>query len=412
METTEKEHHTYGGSSVDIWFNCPGWASLIKDIPYEEAGKEAKRGTALHTGVLEVKTQAEINHRISGTPIKLDYSKIEGWPEEGPEFATEFWELVWEKVLEKFVTGKTIQIEKKLMLFPELDCGGTADFIVLYYNDKGKLVAVIGDCKFGKVRVDPDKEQLKFYLTALYKIVKEKGKTIDEFKSFVYQPTHHEPYTEHKFTRSEIEKAVVKYEKAIIESKKENPKFKVGDWCKYCKAQGKCLTYNKHLDKEMELMVIRNREQVSLIPPEELTPEVKAKIVLFSDKLVKYFKEVKKSVLLDFLHKTKEETAELRKYVKVIQGRSNRVYTDPIKVADEMQKLNINPYKKPDIKGLGAMEAALIEAGYPKKEAQKIVDSYTHKPEGKPKITSADNPGIDYVFKDAASILEDFDESD
>jgi len=404
--TTEKAHHLYGGSSADIWVNCPGWASLVKDLPPEAAGVHAERGTALHKGVLEVKTHTEIQHRIKGTPLEFDYSSIPNWPEEGPDLADEFWSLIWERVLEQFITGKTIFIEKKLMLFPELDCGGTADFIALFYNDKGKFVAVLGDCKFGKVRVSPDKEQLKFYLTALNRAVKAKGRSIDEFRSFVYQPSHSEVFTEHKFTKSEIEKAEVKYEKAIIESKKENPKFKVGSHCEYCKAQGKCITYNKHLDTQMEIMVLRNKTEVSLAPAETLSDESLAKIALFGEKITKYIKNVKGEVMQRFLNG--KPVAGL----KIVESRSNRIFRNEAQVIDEMQKLGINPFKDPEIKGLGAMENSLVQIGYKKADAKKVIDSFTDKPYGKPKITTADDPKPDYIFKDASSLLDSFDDSE
>lgn len=411
---TEKEHHLYGGSSADIWVNCHGWASLVKDLPPEPPTVHSLRGTALHTGVLERKIKAEIEHRISGAELKFDYSDIEHWPEEGPEYADEHWELFWKETLEQFVTGKKIYIEKKVMLFPELDAGGTADIIVLYYNDKGKLVLVVEDDKFGKVRISPDKEQLKFYLTAVNKLVREQGKKVDEFIAKVYQPSHSERYTSHKFTKSEIEKAELKYEKAIIESKKDNPKFKVGDWCTYCKAQGRCLTYKKHLDAKMELMVVRNRDTVSLTPIDQLPVETRVKIAFLGEKLSKYIKEVQKSILLDFMHKTPEELVELRKYVKVVEGQSKRQFKDTELLAKDMQELGVNPFKEPkiELKGLGAMETALVQIGYPKKEAAKIVDSYTEKPKGKPKITTADDSKPDYQFDNAASLLDDYDDSE
>lgn len=405
-ENSEKVHNLYGGSSADIWVNCSGWMSLVKDIPEEETTIHASRGTALHEGVLEVKTKTEIEHRVSGADLVFDYSKIENWPAEGPELANEFWDIIWENVLEQFITGKTIYIEKKLMLFPELDSGGTADFIVLYYSDKGKLVAVLGDCKFGKIRVEPDKEQLKFYLVALNKLVREQGKQIDEFRSFVYQPTHTEVFTEHKFTRNEIEKAEKKYETAIIESKKENPKFKVGDHCLYCKAQGRCTAYKKHLDKEMELMVIRNREEVSLVPVETLSDEALMKISLFGEKITKYIKNVKKEVMLRFMNG--KPVAGL----KVIEGRSNRVIKNKDHIIAEFAKLGANPLKEPELKGLKDLELALVEAGQVKKEAAKIVDSFTEKPQGKPKITSIDDPKPDFLFTTAVSLLEEYDDSD
>jgi len=404
--TQEKQHHLYGGSSSYIWSNCYGWASLVKGIPEEPAGVQAERGTALHAGVLEVKAQGEIDHLVKGTDKNFDYSNIPNWPSEGPELADEFWTLVWEKVLEQFVTGKTIYIEKKLMLFPDLDAGGTADFIVLYYNDKGKLVAVLGDCKFGKVRVEPDEEQLKFYLAALNKIVREKGKQIDEFRSFVYQPSHHEPFTEHKFTKSEIEKAEARYEKAIVESKKDNPKFKVGEHCMYCKAQGRCVAYKKHLEKEMEMMLVRNNEAVQFAPIETLSDETIVKIVSFGDKITKYINNVKKEVMLRFMHGGKVEG------LKVVEGRSKRVITKPEHAAAELTKLGANPWKDPELKGLKALEVELVSKGIPKKDAVKIVDSFTEIPPGKPKITTADDPNKDYQFTTASSLLEEYDDSE
>lgn len=403
---TEKEHHLYGGSSAYSWVNCHGWASLITQMPPDSPSKDAARGTALHTGTLDIKSRAEIDYLTSGKERVLDYTAIPNFPEEGPRLAEEFWDIVWKEVLEQFITGKTIYIEKKLMLFPDLDSGGTADFIVLYYNDKGKLVAFLGDCKFGKVRVEPDEEQLKFYLTALNRIVREKGKQIDEFRSFVYQPMHSEPFTQHKFTKSEIERAEAKYEKAIIESKKDKPKFKVGDWCTYCKAQGRCTAYNEHLNKEMDLMVIRNRDSVSFAPVETLSDETKAKIVLFSDKITKYMKAVKKDVLLSFMNG--KPVAGL----KVVEGRSNRVYKDELHIAEEMSKLGINPYNAPTVKGLGAMEEELVSIGHKRVDAKKIVSSFCIKPEGKPKITTIDDPKPDFKFQGIESLFEEYDDSE
>ncbi len=121
--TEEKAHHTCGGSNAKQWGNCHGYLSLASTMPDEPSGPAAIRGTALHTGVLEVKTYEEIECLREGHAPTLDYSLISDWPEEGPQLAEEFWQHVWKEVLEEFITGKTIYIEKKLMLFPDLDFG-------------------------------------------------------------------------------------------------------------------------------------------------------------------------------------------------------------------------------------------------------------------------------------------------
>ncbi len=137
---TTKEHEIFGGSSVKYWLNCFGWASRIQNLPEDLPGEAALRGTALHTGVLELKLRQELDNKLYGTVVNPDYSTIPNWPEEGEELAEEFWKYFWTEILEEFVTGKTIYIEKKLMLFSDLGSGGTADVIVIWYNDKGKLV--------------------------------------------------------------------------------------------------------------------------------------------------------------------------------------------------------------------------------------------------------------------------------
>ena len=131
------------------------------------------------------------------------------------------------KFLRSLLLGRQFTSKKKLMLFEDLDAGGTADFIALWYNDKGKLTAALGDCKFGRVKINPDDEQLKFYLAALNKLVRNKGKEIEEFISFVYQPESYGKFHKHTFTKSEILRQSRNMKKRFSNPEKK-PKFKVG----------------------------------------------------------------------------------------------------------------------------------------------------------------------------------------
>lgn len=413
---TEKAHHVYGGSTAKQWANCYGWASLVKELPPEEPGEKAKRGTALHTGVLERKVLSEINHRLHGTDVipnvPASYKDIPDWPEEGIVYAHEFWTWVWSNILEEFITGKKIYIEKKLMLFPDLDAGGTADFITMYYNDKGKFVAVLGDCKFGRIPVAASDEQLKFYLTALNKAAKEKGRQIDEFKAFIYQPDVEDgesPFKEHTFTKSEIERAETKYLKAITESKKEKPKFKVGDWCTWCKAKAKCAAYTKHYDEQMELTVIRNRDlnTVNFIDVAVTEDDVLEKIHLFKDKVLDLFKKVDKEIIHRIMNKT--YTGKL----KCVDGTTKSKFTDPNKVIEVMTAHGVDPYNDPKLLGIGDMTKRLQAAtNKTKKEADAIIKPLTSKPPAPPKLTSIDDPRPDYQFTAGTVIDIDSDSED
>lgn len=404
---SEKEHHLYGGSSAKYWANCPGWASLVQLLPKEEPGKPALRGTALHTGVLEHKAAGEIKKLTDGTPVVTDYESIPNWPMEGDLIADDFWELLFEKALEGFITGKQIYIERKLMLFAELDCGGTGDIVILHYNDKGKLVALLGDCKFGRISVDADDEQLKFYLVALNKIAKEKGKEIDIFKSFIFQPECFPSWKEHTFSKNEIEKAEVKYAKAIAESKKEKPKFKVGDHCEWCKCRGACDAYTKHLDKEMELTVIRNRDlnTVEFIDVAKTPTNVLVKIHLFKDKIKNIFTAVDKELI------TRMANGEKMELIKIVEGVTKRKFKDALETATTMEAHGVHPYKEAPLMGIGDMTKALMTAkGLKKKEADLIINPLTVKPEGHPKITSVDDPAPDFIITDPAKLLEGLDD--
>jgi len=407
VATPEKEHHLYGGSTAKYWSNCAGWASQTAGLPHEEAGKAAARGTALHKGILEVRVQAELNKLMHGTPVSVDYSRIKDWPEEGPMLADEFWSLFFEKTLEGFITGKQIYIEKKLMYSAELDCGGTADVVVLHINDKGKLVGTVGDCKFGRIEVLPDEEQLLFYLVVLNMLAKEKGKQIEVFNSFIYQPECAPNWKEHTFTKSEVERAELRYAKAIAESKKENPKFKVGDHCEWCKLRGRCNAYVKHLDKEMELTVLRNKDlgTVQFIDVATTPSDTLAKIHLFKDKIKAIFSAVDKELLIRMAYGEKIEG------LIIVEGVTKRKFRDDPEVSTTLLSHGINPYKEAPLMGIGDMTKALQAAkSITKKEADVIINPLTVKPEGQPKITTSDNPAPEFVFTDASKLLEGLDD--
>lgn len=404
--TIVKDHHLYGGSSVKFWSNCHGWASLMSTHPEELPGPAARRGTALHTGVLEVKTAAEIEHRLTGKDVVLNYDNIEDWPPEGPELAEEFWELLWTNILEEFITGKTIHIEKKLMLFTELDAGGTADVAVLWYNDKGKLVAAVGDCKFGRVKIHASDEQLKFYLAALNKIVREKGKEIDEFISFVYQPESSEKFSTHSFTKSQIVRAEIKYEKAILESKKDKPSFKAGDWCEYCKVKGKCKAYTKYIDKQMELMVIKTENKIEFTPPDLLSDEIIAKVVLFGSKIEKQIESIRSEAFRRLVTGHKIEG------LKLVQSGGRRSIKDTPDAIKTLIEAGVEPYKPVliNIKEATTLLKGTGEHKRKKKEIDAIMDKVCVKSEGKIRVTTADDPSPEVIITNPEDLLVGLDE--
>lgn len=403
MTIEEKAHHKFGGSTAKYWANCYGWVKLMETIPYEPAGAAADKGTALHTGILERKTHSEINYIRTGNRLPIVYDDIPNWPIDGAEIAEAFWKSVWVEVLEEFLTGKVTYIEKKLMYSVEEDSGGTADFIVMYHNDKAQLVGCVGDLKSGFVRVEPSEEQLLFYLTCLYLRAKEKGKEIEVFKSFVYQPSHVKPYTEHYFKKSQILKAVDKYQKAINESKKENPKFKVGDYCRWCKVQSKCKAYNKHLGKQMDLAVTDNKiTEVEVLPDETLR-----NIFVYADRIEGYLSAVRKEIISRFAQGKPIEG------LKIVAGVSKRKWKAEEFVEETLAAHKINPIvTQKKLLGIGAVEGMLKKAGKSKEDIQAIMYTVTEKPPAPPKITTVDDEREAITLDNGVGLLLAIDEND
>lgn len=382
MSDESKVHHLYGGSTAKYWSNCYGWAALVSTLPSQPAGQAAIKGTALHTGVLERKAIAEIEYLRTGKKTEVKYDDIPAWPLEGEELANQFWQAMWVNVLEEFLTGKVVYIEKKLMFSEEQDSGGTADVVVLYHNDKGKLVGVIGDLKTGYHRVEPSEEQLLFYLAALYLRFKEKsGKEVEEFKSFIYQPSHSEPYTEHTFSKATVMKAIKKYEKAILESKKPKPKFKTGDWCKWCRAQAVCKAYSDHLGKQMDLAVAESK----LPAVEHLPDETLRNIFMYGDQIENYISSVRKHIIHRFT------VGEPIEGLKVIAGVSKRRWKDEVTAEITLKDAGINPMTE-KLLGITAVEAMLKNTGLSKEQIAYTMSTITEKPAPAPKVVSADDP--------------------
>lgn len=399
--TQEKLHHLFGGSTSKMWKNCWGWASLVSTLPHEEAGEAADLGTALHTGLLERKMQGEVDVLTIGRTDKLHYRDIPNWPEaEGPAMAVEFWNDVFNKALEGFITGKQILIEKKLMLFPDKDAGGTADIVILYYNDKGKLVGTVGDLKTGFHRVEPTEEQLLFYLAALYLRVKEKGKEIEEFHSFVWQPTHEEKYTTAKFTKKQVLSAVTAYEKAIAESYKEKPKFKVGSWCTWCKAKAVCKQYSKHIEKRMELATVNNK----LPTVEHLSDEVLLQLFTHADDIESYLSEVRKWII------KRAQSGNPVAGTKLVEGVSRRTWKDELLAEQALTEAGINPMTQ-KLLGITAIEGMLKNL-HQKEKVAEIMYPLTVRNPPPPKVTLTSDPRPAVKLTAPGSQLADADWED
>lgn len=397
-ELLQKEHNKFGGSTADKWSVCYGFAREMEKLPPHVPGPPALKGTAIHTGILERYVRAQLARLKDGTEIEVRYDDIPHWPTDGPTIAEEFWQVLFKNVLEEIATGKQIYIERKLTLFPDRDAGGTADVLVLYRNDKGKAVLWCGDLKSGYVLKKPSDEQMKFYLAAAYLTAQRKGTEIDIFNAFIWQPSNPEPFTTHKFSKSSILAAVKKYDRAIIESQKDRPRYKTGDHCQYCRAKPTCLAFKNALDKKFDVEV-----RAPLPPVEGLSDEALLKVFTVMDEVESYFSDVRKHLVSRFAN-----GAPLPG-LKLVEGVSKRAFKDDPQVVEKLRAEGIEP-TVPKLIGVGECEKRLKAAGKPKEEIGAIMYSVTERKPPRPKVTLESDPRPALEVKNPADLLIGLDD--
>jgi predicted enzyme related to lactoylglutathione lyase len=399
MSEKEEKHEIYGGSNAVNWVNCYGYISLEQQLGDEckqEPGPAAIEGSRLHK-ICEKFVKTKINHLLEGTS---DVNESE-YTAEDLEFAKAYYQAVFDGALEGIVTGKKILVERKVYLSKELSAGGIGDILTVYYNDKAELVLDIVDLKTGRIVVEPDHEQFLYYLVcAMTELEDIHNVIIDKGIAHVYQPSDtDEPFKTHIYKKAQLVRAKNKYLKAIAESRKENPKFKPGKWCEWCKLKLKCVEHNKYLSKNLDLDIAKLDTAPSIPDVETLPDDYIRRLIVHGPDFVELVKAAQKHGLKRFMSNNPIEG------VKVIAGRSRRGWADPEDsiTADSLKSLNVKPWKKVLI-GIGDAEKQL---GKDKKKLNSLVITK----QTAPKIVAENAKGLAIDISNT-SLLDGADELD
>ena len=143
--------------------------------------------------------------------------------------------------------------------------------------------------------------------------------------------------------------------------------FKAGDHCQFCKVKATC---RKRAEYNLELA------KYDFAMPDTLEEHEIDAILLKADQLVSWAADVKEYALNQALQGTDYG------HFKVVEGRSNRKYTNEAAVADTVQKAGYDPYEK-SVLGITAMTRLLG-----KKTFEELLGSLICKPQGKPTLVS------------------------
>ena len=369
------KHSLLSASASHRWLNCPPSARLCEK--YEDKPSEyAQEGTDCHE-LCAYKVEKALGHRVRNPTEALTYynSEMEGCAEGYCSF-------VMEQVAEakKRCADPLVLVEQRLDYSRYVGIEGsfgTGDCVIV----SDGLLHII-DYKHGLgVLVSAEKNsQLSCYALGALDLF-DGIYDITEVSLTIYQPRR-ENISTYTMSKDELltwaDTVLSPTAKLAYDGKGD---FKAGDHCQFCKAKANC---RKRAEYNLELA------RYDFEMPASLEDDEVASILTKVDELVSWASDLKEYALQKALSGTKFTG------FKVVEGRSNRKYTDEDAVARTVETAGFDPYEK-KLLGITAMSQALG-----KKKFEELLGGLVYKPPGKPALVpeSDKRPAMNTAIED------------
>lgn len=237
----EKVHSRFGGSSCEIWSNCPASVGLSEGMP-NPTSRAAAAGTVAHW--LAEKALLE----------DMDAASIQNWEGEIREVGEHRIRITEDMTEWVWLYKKTIDEDtKKYKIDPgcrgvevkfrassiHADAFGTCDAHIIVPLHK----LIVYDLKTGSGKAVPAKEnkQLIFYVLGLLDTLGNLG--IEEAELVIVQPSkalNKKIVRRWTLSIEKMEEYRKIFSRAAKNADSENPEVKAGPWCKFCRAKTKC----------------------------------------------------------------------------------------------------------------------------------------------------------------------------
>lgn len=375
-------HALLSASSSHRWLNCPPSARLCEG--YEDKGSEyAQEGTDAHS-LCEYKLKLALGMETTDPTENLSF-----YSEEMEQCACDYAGYVLELVEEakKICKDPVVLIEQRLDFSRFVAEGfGTGDCVIIA---DGTLYIV--DYKHGKGVEVSAVENPQMMLYALGALELFDGiYDIDTVRMTIFQPRR-ENVSVCVMAKDDLLQWA--YNDLMAKAKlayEGSGEFSCGDWCRFCKAKAAC---RKRAEYNLELA------KYDFAMPDTLEDAEIAAILEKADELAAWAADVKEFALQQALNGVRYAG------FKVVEGRSNRKYTDEDAVADTVKKAGYDPYE-PKLLGITAMEKLLG-----KKQFAKLLSGLVEKPQGKPALVPESDKRQEMNIDKAASAAEDFKEN-
>lgn len=352
-----KAHAILSASSSHRWLNCPPSARLCET--YEDKDSDyAAEGTDAHS-LCEYKLRKALGMGA------VDPSEHLTWYSEEMEdcangYATYILELV--EAAKETCADPVVLIEQRVDFSCWVEQGfGTSDAIII---SDGTLRVI--DYKHGLgvlVEADNNPQMMCYALGALELF--DAIYDIDNVAMTVYQPRRQNVST------FEISKDdLYRWAEEVLKPTAElafagDGNFLCGEWCGFCKAKHEC-----RARAEANLLLAQYDFK---LPP--LLEDSEIEVILSrADQLVSWVNDIKEYALQQAIS-GKDWTG-----FKLVEGRSNRRYTDEAAVTQAVTNAGFDPYER-KLLGITAMQKLLGKSRF-----EELLSAYIEKPQGKPTL--------------------------
>lgn len=351
------KHAVLSASSSERWLNCPPSARLCE--AYEDKGSDyAAEGTDAHT-LCEYRLKQAL-----GIPAETPIENLSWYNEEMEECAAEYAAYVLElmETARQTCSDPVVLIEQRVDFSRWVKEGfGTADCIIIADG-----VMNIVDYKHGKgveVSAEANPQMMLYALGALE--IFDGIYDIDTIRMTIFQPRKSN-ISVYEMPKDELlewaytdltQKAQLAYE--------GQGEFRCGEWCRFCKAKSECRER-----AEANLALARyDFKEPALLNDEEIA-DILGKV----DALTAWAANVKEYALQQAVS-GKEWSGW-----KLVEGRSNRKYTNEAVVAAAVESAGFDPYER-KVLGITAMQKLLGKTRF-----EELLAPYIEKPQGKPTL--------------------------
>lgn len=358
-------HALLSPSASHRWIECPPSVRLTEFME-DKPSAYADEGTLAHS-IAENKLNNYLGY--TDKSVKCEYTSMD-------EYTDDYVAFVAEQM--RVLNNPSAFVEQRVdcsRYVPE--CYGTCDALIISDG-----VLHIFDLKYGTgVKVDAvGNDQLRIYalgalemFSCLY--------DISTVRMSIFQPrlSHCDNW------ELPVDELLKWADEVLVPAARQawngEGEFKAGDHCRFCKAKSNC---RKRAEFNFELA------RYDFEPPAMLDNIEIAAVLAKADELVSWVTDVKEYALRQALSGVTYDG------FKVVEGRSNRKYTDENAVVDAVKSAGFDPYEH-SVLGITAMTALLG-----KKKFNELLGGLIEKPHGKPTLVpmSDKRPAVNTAQED------------